>query len=109
MGLSVCPIANVEAPIEVVWSNLVHWENYADWAGVHVESIEPSGSANVGQIITFAGKAVGRTWRFTFHVDEIDPARHQLGLHVYFPFGLEELPHISCFPIDEHSCRVQYG
>ncbi len=109
MALSVCPIANVAAPIELVWANLVTWENYADWAGVHVESVEPPGLARVGQTITFAGKAMGRTWRFTFHVDEIDPERHQLGLHVYFPFGLEELPHITCFSIDASTCRVQYG
>jgi hypothetical protein len=28
---------------------------------------------------------------------------------VYFPFGLQEKPHIACYPIDATSCRVQYG
>ncbi len=109
MGLSVCPVTVVAAPIEVVWANLVQWERYSDWADVHVECTEPEGPPIVGQTIYFAGKALGRNWRFTFKVEEIDPERHQLGLHVLFPFGLQERPHIACTPIDAATCRVQYG
>ncbi len=109
MGLSVCPIATVAAPIEVVWANLVQWERYAGWADAHVERVEPEGPAAAGQTITFAGKALGRTWRFTFKVEGIDPERHELGLHVFFPFGLQEKPHITCTPLDATNCRVQYG
>ncbi len=109
MGLSVCPTALVAAPVEVVWENLVQWERYVEWADVQVERIEPEGSITVGQTISFTGKALGRTWRFTFKVEEVDPERHQLGLHVRFPFGLQEKPHIVCSPIDATSCRVQYG
>jgi hypothetical protein len=64
MGLSVCPAAVVAAPVEVVWANLVDWERLAAWADVRVERCEPAGPATVGQTITFAGRAVGRTWRF---------------------------------------------
>ena len=109
MGLTVCPAAVVAAPVEVVWGNLVQWEHYAGWADVHPERIEPEGPATPGQTITFAGKALGRTWRFTFKVEEVDPERHQLGLHAFFPLGLQEKPHITCTPIDATTCRVQYG
>src|SRR5579862_5294153 len=109
MGLTVCPIAVVAAPIEVVWENLTRWERYADWADVHVERIEPEGPITAGQTVSFGGKALGRTWHFTFKVEEIDPERHRLDLHVVFPFGLQEKPHIACDPIDATSCRVQYG
>jgi hypothetical protein len=109
MGLSVCPIAVVAAPVEVVWENLTQWERYADWADVHVERALPEGHPIVGQTISFAGKALGRTWHFTFKVEAVDPERHRLGLHVVFPFGLQEKPHIVCDPIDATSCRVQYG
>ncbi len=34
MGLTVCPVTVVAAPVEVVWENLVHWERYAQWADV---------------------------------------------------------------------------
>ncbi len=109
MSLSVCPVAVVAAPVEVVWVNLVQWERYSEWADVQVERLEPEGSASVGQTIYFYGKALGRTWHFIFKVEELNLERYQLGLHVFFPLGLQEIPHITCFPIDATTCRVQYG
>ena len=109
MGLSVCPAAIVAAPVEVVWENLVQWERYPEWADVRAERIEPEGPATVGQTVYFGGKVFGRTLHFTFKVEEVNPERHQLDLHVYFPFGLQEKPHIACYPIDATTCRVQYG
>ncbi len=109
MGLTVCPAAVVAAPVEVVWGNLVEWERYPEWADVHAERIEPEGPASVGQTIYFAGKAFGRTLHFIFKVEEVNRERYQLGLHVFFPFGLQEKPHIACTPIDATTCRVQYG
>src|SRR5579859_6654246 len=109
MGLTVCPAAVVAAPVEVVWENLVQWERYSDWADVQVERSEPEGPITVGQTVYFTGKVLGRTLRFSFKIEEVNPERHQLGLHAFFPFGLQEKPHISCTPIDATSCRVQYG
>ena len=111
MGLTVCPAAIVAAPVEVVWKNLVHWERYSEWfsADLHLVHSEPEGPATVGQTIIFAGKALGRTMRFTFKVEEVNPERRQLGLHAYFPLGLQLKPHISCTPVDATTCRVQYG
>jgi hypothetical protein len=109
MGFAVCPTAIVAAPVEVVWEHLVQWERYADWADVQVERSEPAGSATAGQTISFTGKALGRTWHFIFKVEAVNHERHQLDLHVFFPFGLQEKPHIACTPIDATTCRVQYG
>ena len=109
MGLTVCPVATVAAPVEVVWANLTQWERYAAWAGIHVERIEPGGPAAVGQTIYFAGTALGGTRRFSFKVEELDPTKYQLGLLSIFPFGLVMKPHVSCTPIDATTCRVQYG
>jgi hypothetical protein len=110
MGLTVCPAAVVAAPVEVVWENLVQWERYSEWADVQVERSEPEGPATVGQTISFGGKAFGRTWHFIFKIEEVNPERHQLGLHAFFPFGMpEEISHIACTPIDATTCRVQYG
>ncbi len=109
MALSVCPAAIVAAPVELVWANLVQWERYPDWTDVQVERVEPEGPAHAGQTITFGGRVLGRTLRFSFKVEAVDPEKHTLDLHVVFPFGLQEKPHITCTPIDAASCRVQYG
>jgi hypothetical protein len=109
MGLTVCPAAIVAAPVEMVWGNLVQWERYLEWADVQVERLEPEGPATVGQTITFGGKAFGRTLHFIFKVEAVNPERHQLDLHVFFPLGLQEKPHIACTPIDATTCRVQYA
>jgi hypothetical protein len=109
MSLSVCPIAVVAAPVEVVWENLVKWERYSEWADVQVERAEPGGPASAGQTVYFAGKAFGRTLRFTFKIEAVNPEKHQLGLHAFFPLGLQEKPTITCKSIDATTCRVQYG
>lgn len=109
MSLSVCPTAVVAAPVEVVWANLVEWERYSDWADVQVDRKEPQGPATVGQTIYFSGKALGRTLHFMFKVEEVNPEKHQLGVHAFFPLGLQEKAHIACYPIDAATCRVQYG
>ena len=109
MGITVCPVAIVAAPVEVVWQNLIQWERFSRWADVHVQRTEPEGPAIAGQRISFAGKAFGRTWHFVFEVEEVNPERHQLGLHAFFPLGLHEKVHITCSPIDATTCRVHYG
>ncbi len=109
MGLTVCPAAVVAAPVEVVWKNLVQWERWPKWRNdIQVERIEPEGPATVGQTISFAGKAFGRTLHISFKVEEVNPERYQLGLHAFSPFGLQGKAHIACTPIDATTCRVQY-
>jgi len=107
MGLSVCPIAIVAAPVELVWANLVQWERYYEWADVRVVRLDPDGPATVGQTIVFGPKAIGRILHFTFKVEAVKPEKHQIAAHVFFPFGLQEKPTITCTPIDAASCRVQ--
>ena len=109
MGLTVCPTGIVAAPLAVVWGNLVQWERYAGWAGVQPERVEPAGPAAPGQTIHFAGKVLWCTMRFIGKVEAIDPDRHQIDLHGFFPLGLQQKAHIVCTPIDAASCRVQYG
>ncbi len=109
MGLSVCPTAVVAAPVEAVWANLVQWERYSEWADVHAGRIDPEGPATAGQTITFGGKAFGRTLHFTCKVEEVNSERHQVTMYAFFPLGLQQRAHITCYPIDAATCRVQYG
>jgi hypothetical protein len=109
MGLTVCPAAVVAAPVAVVWENLVQWERWSEWADVQAERREPAGPATIGQTITFSGKTFGRTLRFSFTVEAVNPERYQLGLDALFPLGLHMKPHVACYPIDATTCRVHYG
>ncbi len=43
MGLTVCPAATVEAPVEVVWEILTHPAHYPEWADAQIQCIEPEG------------------------------------------------------------------
>lgn len=109
MSLTVCPAAIVAAPVEVVWELLVQPVHYSQWADAHVESIEPEGPATVGQTIHLTSKQLGRAWRILFKIEEVNPEKHQIGLHVSLPLGMQMKPHISCAPIDATTCRIQYG
>jgi hypothetical protein len=51
MGLSTCPIATVNAPIEKVWELLAEPANYDTWWDARTRSIVPEGRAQVGQRI----------------------------------------------------------
>ena len=109
MSLTVCPAAVVAAPVELVWENLVQWERWPEWADVQAERSEPEGPASIGQTITFTGKVFGRSLQFIFKVEAVNPERYQLGLHAFFPLGLQMKPHVACYRIDATTCRVQYG
>jgi len=109
MGLSVCPAAVVKAPVEVVWGYLAYPEKFNEWVDGRVEHIEPAGPAVVGQAITVTAPAFGRRWPAFFKVEKVDPEKHQLGMHVNFPFGMQLQEHVSCTAIDATSCNVQYG
>ena len=108
MGLSVCPAAVVAAPVEVVWEFL-HPENFNEWIDGRVEQIKPEGPAVVGQKIIATAPALGRRWQVVFKVEKVDAERHQLGMHVTFPLGMQLQEHVSCTAIDATSCNVQYG
>src|ERR1019366_9602429 len=95
MGLSVCPAAIVAAPIEVVW-DLLRPSRLSEWTDGNVESPVPQGPAQVGQRFDVTSKGFGRTWRVHFRVEKVDAERHQLAMHVLFPFGMQLQEHLSC-------------
>jgi hypothetical protein len=108
MSLNVCPAAIVAAPVEVVW-DLIRPARLSEWADGQVDPPVPEGPAAVGQAFQVTSKAFGRNWRAHFSIEKVNPERHQLAMHVNFPFGMQLQEHLSCTPIDATSCRVQYG
>ena len=59
---------------------------------MHVERSEPEGLATVGQTIYFAGNSFSRNLHFSFKVEEVNLESYQLGMHVFFPYGLHVTP-----------------
>jgi len=109
MSLNLCPAAVVEAPIEIVWDLLSHLGRYGEWVDVQVQRVEPEGPAVVGQTLTATTSAFGRTWSVSITVEAVKSERHQLGMHVLLPLGLQMYEYLSCTPVTENSCRVQFG
>jgi carbon monoxide dehydrogenase subunit G len=109
MSVSVCPVATIAAPVERVWALLVDPARYGIWADGTVQSVEPPGPAETGQIVTVSAPAFGKRWQVTFAIDRVDGTRHQIGIRVTLPFGVTEYSQITCSPLDAWSCRVSFG
>lgn len=109
MSLTVCPVATVAAPLEVVWEILTQPAHYSAWADAQLQSIEPAGPAVVGQTVHFTSQALGRTWPVVFTVEDVNPEKHQMSLHAVFPLGLQIKPHISCTSLNATTTLLRYG
>jgi uncharacterized protein YndB with AHSA1/START domain len=109
MAISTCPAANVAAPVEEVWVLLADPARYDEWWDAHLERMEPVGPAVEGQRAEASTGAFGRRFTISFEVLQVDAEKHKIQMDVNQPFGIMEHTTISCTPIDEQSCRVQFG
>jgi len=104
-----CPTDIVDAPIETVWSLVTDFARWGDFYDIRVEKVEPPGLARPGQRMT--GNAGSRflPMRVTFECTEVDPARHNLKLFGWMPFGIEVRENMTMLRIDDTHCRVNYN
>ena len=109
MGVSVCPIATVNAPVEQVWALLSEPDNYARWWDAQTLSIEPKGAAQPGQKVLAQSKAFGRGWNVTITVERVDSSKRQIDLTTSLPLGITVHNHIVCALLDRATCRVTFG
>ncbi len=109
MGLSVCPIAIVAAPVETVWALLDNPTRLDEWVDGRIEWIVPEGPTTPGQKFCIKSNALGRSWRVIFTVKEVILDRHTLQMDVVLPLGMALQERLICTHIDATSCRVQYG
>jgi hypothetical protein len=109
VSLSVCPVATIAASIERVWTLLEDPAKYGHWTDGTVDSIEPTGLAQDGQVFTMSASALGKRWPVRFEIDHVDSERHQIAFRVALPFGIEERSVITCTSLDARTCRVSYG
>ena len=109
MVVSVCPAANVAAPVEDVWELLAHPSHYDTWWDAHLERSVPEGPATPGQISYATTRAFGKQWDVSFVIKSINPDRHQIQFDVTLPLGIIDHATFTCTPVDAVSCRVQFG
>jgi hypothetical protein len=101
MEVSVCPMAVVHAPVEVVWALLTDPAGYGAFWDLRVRRVVPPGPARPGQVVE------GRPARLT--IEAVDAARHQIRYTATLPLGLTSLNVLTCTPLDPASCRVAFG
>ncbi|HEU5200562.1 MAG TPA: SRPBCC family protein [Ktedonobacterales bacterium] len=109
MPVSVCPSAVVAAPAEVVWSLLMRPETYDLWADAHIERVTPEGPAVPGQVISASSPAFGKRWDVRLEIGQINAEKRQIDVTTTLPLGIQVHNHITCAPLDERSCRLQFG
>jgi hypothetical protein len=108
MAYSSCPTSIVNAPVEIIWALLTRPEEWGDFYDVRVKSVQPAGPAVVGQ--TIFAESGPRLLHLTleFRFTKIDAVNHELGLDVRLPFGITVRENLSCAPIGQNQCRVNY-
>ncbi len=109
MSVSVCPIAQVNAPAERVWNLLAEPASYASWWDAETRSIMTPGRATPGQEIRAQTRGLGRQWNIYITVGNVDEANHQIELTTRLPLGITVYNHIVCTPLDQAACRVTFG
>ena len=120
MKYASCPTGVVNAPVEVVWTLLTHPEGWGDFYNVRITVADPAGPAVVGQTV-FARSGpeflhLKLQFRFTeidalnykLRFTEIDALNYKLGFDVRFPFGVTVREDMSCIPLGQQQCRVNY-
>ena len=109
MSVFFCPIANVNAPLRMVWSFLAEPANYALWWDAHTRSISPAGAAQPGQQIMAQSSALGREWPVNILVEGVDDTKHQLDLKSMLPLGITVFNHITCTALNPATTQVTFG
>ena len=104
-----CPIDEVEAPLEAVWSLLREPRQLDQWWDAHVVQATPPGPLAPGQRIDAETRALGRTFAVYFDVEAVDTSRHQVRMTAHLPFGVVDHATITVMPLAERRCRVSFG
>jgi Polyketide cyclase / dehydrase and lipid transport len=105
----VCPVAEVKAPAERVWSLLMDPTGYSGWTGAQVRRALPPGAVHRGQRIELTVSRLGIRVPVTFLVRRVEASAGRLAIDVRLPLGVLNSEVISVVPIDAATCRVSFG
>jgi hypothetical protein len=108
MKYASCPTGVVNAPVEVVWTLLTHPEEWGDFYNVRITAADPAGPAVVGQTVFAQSGPEFLHLKLQFRFTEIDALNYKLGFDARFPFGVTVREDMSCIPLGQQQCRVNY-
>jgi hypothetical protein len=108
MKYASCPTGVVNAPVEVVWTLLTHPEGWGDFYNVRITAADPAGPAVVGQRVFAQSGPEFLHLKLQFRFTEIDALNYKLGFDAQFPFGVTVREDMSCIPLGQQQCRVNY-
>jgi hypothetical protein len=103
-----CPTGVVNAPVEIVWRLLMHPEGWGDFYNVRITVADPAGLAVVGQTVFAESGPEFLHLKLQFRFTEIDALNYKLGFDARFPFGVTVREDMSCIPLGQQQCRVNY-
>src|SRR5690242_17843950 len=78
MGVSVCPSAVVQAPVDAVWELLSEPVLFDEWWDARTERIVPQGKASPGQVLYGTTRGLGRKWDVILSIEGVNPEKHRL-------------------------------
>ena len=106
--ISVCPVAEIAAPLDEVWSLLVDPGKLDLWWGAKLQRVHPVGTMVPGQLIDAAPHGF-KKFHVGLSVKEVNQPQHRLRLVASLPLGITDLATISCMSLDANRCRVSFG
>ena len=98
----------MDAPVETVWALLNDAAGWSSFYDLRVIRIDPPGLARVGQCV--CGESGPRWLHLAVKITytSIDVLQRSLGLEVQMPMGIVVREELSCSPISDKQCRVNY-
>jgi uncharacterized protein YndB with AHSA1/START domain len=109
MPVSACPVGEVAAPAETVWSFLAEPRRLDLWWDARVERADPDGPMAAGQHIAAVTRAFGRTFQLSFDVVEVDAAKRRLRITAHLPLGITDHATLTVTPLGAASSRLSFG
>jgi hypothetical protein len=103
-----CPTSIVDAPVELVWGLLTRPEGWGDFYNMRITSVDPAGTVVVGQTVFAESGPRLLHLKLQFRFTEIDPLHYKLGFDARFPLGITVREDMSCVPVGQDQCRVNY-
>jgi Polyketide cyclase / dehydrase and lipid transport len=109
MNYASCPTGIVNAPVEVVWTLLTRPEGWGDFYDVRITAVDPAGPAVVGQTVFAESGPQFLHLKLQFRFVEIDALNYKLELDARLPFGVTVREDLTCVPLGQKQCRVNYN